>query len=247
MEQITANIFRIRVSGIFNAYLVREQSGLTLIDTTSRPGAAKILRAAQSLGMPIQTIVLTHAHVDHIAGLDTLARHLPNARVFMGEREADLYHQAQRHIRPEHFRLRANEPEQPVRGTYPTMRTPISRKLIDGERIGSLRAIFSPGHTPGHMSFLDQRDRTLIAGDAFTSIGELRVAGDAVWYFPLTNMATWSTALAADSAAKLAGYAPNRVICGHGKPIVDNVSQALESAVHRVGRKIETPPYAIAA
>src|SRR4030088_3181731 len=44
-----------------------------------------------------------------------------------------------------------------------------------GDRIGSLEVVASPGHSPGHVGFLDTRDRTLIAGDAFTSYGKVQV------------------------------------------------------------------------
>src|ERR687886_746883 len=46
-----------------------------------------------------------------------------------------------------------------------------------GDRVGSLAVIVAPGHTPGHVAFLDTRDRTLIAGDAFQTRGGVAVAG----------------------------------------------------------------------
>ena len=47
-----------------NAYLVREDDGLTLVDTAVPRSAKAILAAAEELGAPIVRIVLTHAHVD---------------------------------------------------------------------------------------------------------------------------------------------------------------------------------------
>jgi glyoxylase-like metal-dependent hydrolase (beta-lactamase superfamily II) len=41
--------------------------------------------------------------------------------------------------------------------------------LTGGDRVGSLEVVPSPGHSPGHVSFLDARDRTLIAGDTYAS------------------------------------------------------------------------------
>ena len=69
------SLTRVSRFGIVNAFLVEEEDGLTLIDTTIGGGrAAKaILAAAAELGRPIVRIALTHAHQDHIGGLDALA------------------------------------------------------------------------------------------------------------------------------------------------------------------------------
>ena len=57
--------------------------------------------------------------------------------------------------------------------------------VAEGELYGSLRCLATPGHTPGHFSFLDERDGTLLAGDALVTMGgELRTAADATSYFP---------------------------------------------------------------
>ena len=60
--------------------------------------------------------------------------------------------------------------------------------LVDGELYGSLRAIATPGHIPGHLAFLDERDGTLYAGDSLIAVGKLAVSGYAPWYFPLPNV-----------------------------------------------------------
>ncbi|NTW03717.1 MAG: MBL fold metallo-hydrolase, partial [Oscillochloris sp.] len=71
-----------------NCYLVREDDGLTLIDTGMAGGAPAIMATAQKLGAPIVRIILTHAHIDHAGSLDALVVALPNAIVAIGAREA---------------------------------------------------------------------------------------------------------------------------------------------------------------
>src|SRR6266567_227796 len=110
-----------------NCYLVREDDGFTLIDTGLPGSAPAILAAAQAHGAPIRRIVLTHAHMDHVASLDALHAALPDAEVQQGK----------------------------LRGSYQTCATRPTRELAPGDRLGSLQVIAAPGHTPGHLAFLD--------------------------------------------------------------------------------------------
>lgn len=69
--------------GMVNAYQVREDDGLTLIDTMLRGSAGKIIAGAEVSGAPIVRILLTHAHADHIGSLDALRQRLPEAEVII--------------------------------------------------------------------------------------------------------------------------------------------------------------------
>ena len=60
--------------------------------------------------------------------------------------------------------------------------------LIDSEQMGSLRVVASPGHTPGHIAFLDTRSNSLIAGDSYITQKGLIAAGGYSFFFP---MPTW--------------------------------------------------------
>ena len=71
-----------------NFYLVREDDGFTLIDTGLPGSTTAILAAAQAHGAPIRRIVLTHAHMDHVASLDALHAALPTAEVLISARDA---------------------------------------------------------------------------------------------------------------------------------------------------------------
>ena len=83
-------LIRLTRLGFVNAYLVREDDGLTLVDTMLSGSAEGILAAAQALGTPITRIVLTHAHGDHAGSLDALAQRLPGAEIAISAREARL-------------------------------------------------------------------------------------------------------------------------------------------------------------
>ena len=72
--------------------------------------------------------------------------------------------------------------------------------LEPGDRVGSLEVVEAPGHTPGHVAFLDTRDRTVLAGDVFTTLGGTAVSSHFTLPFPLAAMATWDKELNLESA-----------------------------------------------
>lgn len=215
--------------GAFNAYLVREQDGFTLVDT-NLPGSAKgILAAAQKLGMPIMRIVLTHAHSDHASALDQLKAQLPAAEVAMGERTAAF-------LRGE-MALKPNEPKAKLRGSYVTCQTVPTHLLQPGARLGSLEVVATPGHTPDHLAFLDQRDGTLIAGDAFQTKAGVAVAGTVRWLFPFPALATWHKESALRSAQQLLARRPSRLAVGHGA-VLENPQDAMAHAIEAAGGEL---------
>jgi glyoxylase-like metal-dependent hydrolase (beta-lactamase superfamily II) len=219
-----SDITRITKFGFVNCYLVREDDGLTLVDTMLPKSSKQILAAAEKLGAPIVRIVLTHAHGDHIGSLDELAAALPEAEVIITTRDARLL--------AKDMTLDPGEPVDKLRGGYTGAATKPTRTVEAGERIGSLEVIATPGHTPGHASFLDTRDRTLITGDAFSTFGGVATPSKFYLPFPLVYAATWHRPTALESAKALRKLDPARLAPGHGK-IVESPGAAMDKAIAR--------------
>lgn len=228
MTMPTSTLTRVRRLGLVNAFLVAEDDGLTLIDTTL-PGSAKaILRAAEGLGAPIVRIALTHAHGDHIGSLDALAEALPGVEVSISARDLPLL---SKDLTPH-----PGEPEDAkFRGDYRGARTRPTRTLVPGDRVGSLEVVAAPGHTPGHVAFLDVRDRTLLAGDAFSTLGGVATSAKPDPRFPLPWMSTWHRPTALRTARELRALSPTRLAVGHGR-VVDAPAVAMDAAIARGAR-----------
>jgi len=216
---------RITRLGIVNAFLVEEEDGLTLIDTALPRSEKAILEAAEGLGRPIVRIALTHAHADHVGSLDALAAALPEAEVAVSTRDARL-------LEKDKSSDPGEPPDAKMRGGYPGTRTRPGRLLAAGDRVGSLEVIAAPGHTPGHVAFLDTRDGALFAGDAFSTLGGVATSAKLNPRFPLPYLATWHRPTALATAKTLRALDPARLAVGHGKTI-DAPGPAMDRAIAR--------------
>jgi ribonuclease/clavin/mitogillin len=105
-------------------------------------------------GRRLREIVLTHHHPDHVGGVERLREQLGGVRVAA-------------HL------LTAEVLEGQIR---------VDRFVEDGETIElegdpsiSLRAMHTPGHTRGHLSFYDERAGALLTGDNIVGIGSVLI------------------------------------------------------------------------
>jgi glyoxylase-like metal-dependent hydrolase (beta-lactamase superfamily II) len=217
---LNPNLIQLTRYRFVNAYLVREDDGFTLVDTTLGGGADDLIAAAQAASGQIKRIALTHGHGDHIGSVEGLKQKLgPDVQVLLGELDARIL-------------AGENVVEGKLPGSWPKVQWAPDVRLAPGDRVGSLEVVASPGHSPGHMAFLDTRDRTLIAGDVFTSYGQVAVTNSFYWRFPFATMATWDKSKDVESARALRALDPVLLVVGHG-PATAAPGEAMDKAIAR--------------
>lgn len=230
------NIYQLTLwSKVFpvNCYLFEEQNELTLIDAGMPASYKGIVSMIEKIGKPLTNIVLTHAHGDHVGSLDRLKESFPNVRVSISVRDSRL-------LRGDNS-LDEHEPNTPIKGGVPKgLKTKADCLLKEGDFIGSLEVIETPGHTPGSISLFDSKSRSLIAGDAFQTKGRVAVCGQIVLSFPFPTFGTWNKELSLQSAKKIKELNPSLLAVGHGEMLqnpLNEITKAIQVAETTTYRK----------
>jgi len=234
-----------RSGGYVRAFLVEEPDGLTLIDTLLDRGGALVLAELQTLGRKpsdVKRILLSHAHQSHLGGLASLKK-ATGATVYAHSWEVDVVEGRKKVEVPKTTTLLPQAPLQIytlqvafVLGLGMPPSCPVDHALKDGDRIGSLTVMHTPGHTPGSMSFYAADKRALIVGDIVVT-----------WPGPALGwpQITLDNKQNRDSVGKLSDITNAEILCvGHGDTVVKGGGDVMKDLV--AGRKTQpvlaTPP-----
>lgn len=117
--------------------------------------AEKLIQRIEELGLNLKVILLTHAHLDHVGAAEQLKQHF-NVEIW-GAQEEDLF-------------LFESLPEQAERFGLPHINAFLpDRWLHEGETINigdfQFDILHLPGHTPGHIGFIEQEKKAAFTGD----------------------------------------------------------------------------------
>lgn len=166
------------------SYLIEHRSGFVMVDTGwDHPDSWTALVAGlKSCDIPLSAVtavLVTHVHPDH-HGLSAAVREQSGAWIGMHPREEDLLTRMTfRREEEEHWLafLRwcgapAGHIDELITLRRGDRRRPMARpdrtiehgELIDAPGL-TLRAVWTPGHTPGHLCFRDETHDLLLTGD----------------------------------------------------------------------------------
>ncbi len=173
-------------------------------DAAEQEALAEAIESLAARGRRVVEIWLTHHHLDHVSGAADLAARLGvgiAAHAETAARLADVL-EVQRHIEPDEVRVLAGDPPRRV------------------------RAIFTPGHAPGHLCFLEEETGFLLAGDMVAAVGTILIdpsEGDMARYIASLNL--------------LRELAPAALLPAHGGTIVDVQHRLTTYVEHRLWRE----------
>src|SRR5919112_1029772 len=209
--------------------ILDDENGNTLVDTGLPAQAGAIDAALGEADIRVRDlghIILTHQDLDHIGSGADLVRQ-SGARVLAHPTDAPYIEGELRPLKitPEMLEQRPQMREvlkrlEPVR---------VDEHLEDGERLdlaGGIRVIFTPGHTPGHLSLYLERSKVLIAGDALRAErGSLNG--------PNPSM-TLDMRTALQSLRKLADLEIDTIVCYHGGVVSEDANGQLRRVIQEV-------------
>lgn len=180
--EIAPNLYRLPTMGAFiNSYaLINSDSSVTLVDCGLKGSYKKLIKDLGRIGKhpkDVTSIVLTHAHDDHVGGAAEMINRCEPSDVLMHEQDALLTSSGltpPRDVSGLSGKFMAKLPQSPYEPFH------VTRNLKDGDIIntaGGLKVIHTPGHTLGHISLLHLESGSLITGDSI---------------FNMTSRMTWS-------------------------------------------------------
>jgi len=213
--EVTAGIHK--VDGVnANVYLVLDQQELMLIDSGMPRSTRRILDYVDKMKRKpseITRIVLTHCHVDHVGSAEEL-KELTNAKVAIHQEDAQF--------------LAGEKPLPSPRSTLglifkafsPFFKPrPIKPDIIlnEGDKVGKLMVVHTPGHTPGSISLYDPERKLIFVGDTIRYVNG-KVSGPPKQF-------TLDMDEALQSIAKISKLEFEVMLSGHGDALKPNASQ----------------------
>ena len=216
--EVIPKVHQITHRGV-NIILIAEEE-LTLIDTGFRGSPPRIISFIHRLGRSvdeISLIIITHNHLDHVGGLAELKK-LTRAKV--AAHKADISDSENQLPYPRlGRRLLHIPPFSILRPLLYAKPSDIDIQLEGGEVIsplGGLKAIHTPGHTPGSISLFSPQKKLLIVGDTLNN----RYRNPRL---PPKFVSTDLTQ-AIDSVKRIARLDFDILCFGHGKPLTKDAS-----------------------
>ncbi|CDQ21143.1 MBL fold metallo-hydrolase [Halobacillus karajensis] len=198
-----------------------------LVDCGVKHYSKRIMEAAEKrfgTNKP-KAIILTHGHFDHVGSAKQLAEEW-KIPIYIHPMEMDYvtgkrdYPGGDPTVGGGLFSL--------LSPFFPTHQADLSKYIHPLPTDGSIpfledwKMIHTPGHTPGHISLFREKDRALIAGDAFITVKQesstaVFIQHQHIHGPPAYFTHNWEDAEA--SVKELASLQPSVVITGHGLPM----------------------------
>jgi len=235
-EQILPTVYRIGM-GYVSAYLIA-QDEVTIIDSGLPKRQATILKAVRDAGRKreeVKHVAITHHHADHSGSLAALISST-GAHAYIHPLDAPIVRGEQPAPGPNREILAGRLLGPLMARVTPKLQTvDVLHETNDGDEVpaaGGMKAIHTPGHTAGHLSYLwPHKGGVLFAGDAAAHVFGL---GPPVGI--VGGIFTEDMAAAKDSFRKLAAIEFDIACFGHGGVIKGKAHATFRRKVEEMAR-----------
>lgn len=150
-----------------NCYLIKQPGSNKALIIDPGDEAERILEAVEEVGVDVEAILLTHCHFDHIGAVAPVAA-ATGAPVYCPEIELMLLSDIMSFVPP---------------GFGPFENYEADHSVSGGETLGlagfELDVIFTPGHSPGHVTYSVKGEQAIFSGDVLFqgSVGRVDLPG----------------------------------------------------------------------
>ena len=172
-----------------NCYLVRRDGAKRAVIVDPGDEADRLLNVIERLGVTLDAILLTHTHFDHVGAVAPVARET-GAEVWVPEIERGVLADIMSFV--------------PFPGFGPFESYEAEHTLAGGERLElagfEIEVVFTPGHSPGHMTFSIPAEAAVFSGDVLFqgSVGRTDLPGGD-WPTLLESIRTLTESLPAET------------------------------------------------
>jgi glyoxylase-like metal-dependent hydrolase (beta-lactamase superfamily II) len=224
---------------------IENEDDLTLIDPSFLPQLPILENYLVNAGYDIRNvkrIILTHLHIDHAQAANEI-RARTGAKIYSHWIEAGYLAHNPPYNGPPNTQAIADvlkksglSAEELIKkfGSMELEPIIVDEQVSDGDMIGSLKVIHTPGHTPGHLSLYHEQDRILFAADTiykhvFGAEG-MYIAPAIVSIDPVT---------ATVSAQRLSRIKFDKLLMSHqDSPLVESARETVEELVSNTLKKL---------
>ena len=213
--------------------LLWDDSNVILVDAGIPDCLPEIKDEMKNAGAPFErldSIIVTHQDIDHVAGIPTLIKELPQVKIFAHNEDKPYIEGEKRWIRLNtSFMNRINslpkKEKDKILDLFETSNVKINGTLEDGQELGccgGIMVIHTPGHTPGHICLYHKKSRTLIVGDTMNIVDGQLIAPN------IESMNDKDAEMIINSIKKFEDYDINNLIAYHGGLFNNNPNQRIK-------------------
>jgi hydroxyacylglutathione hydrolase len=173
-----------------NCFVLRRDGGERALVVDPGEEAPMILGALDDLGVKVDAILVTHCHFDHVGAVAPIAK-ATGAPVYVSAIERPVLADIMSYV--------------PFAGFGPYESWEAEHTLNGGEKLElagfEIDVLFTPGHSPGHLTFSIPDERAIFSGDVLFqgSVGRVDLPGGD-WSSLLGSIGTLVDSLPEDTA-----------------------------------------------